>query len=276
MKRAPLKGMTFGRRRGMTLIEVAVAMAVLGVMGILAYGGLAITLKSQKRADVLHERYHAARVFLTRFKRELSMAYVSLHQAEEKQTVTLFQGESDSIIFNTSSHEPIHRGVEESDQLEVEYRLDRDEDGNRAIIRRVKYFIDDRPGRGGVEQIAVRGVHDFDIEYFDEMKEDWRSDWDVLIEDAEQKRGDMKLLLAAREELEAIRNDESGNIADSLGREMAANKGESAIDKIENEVLDQLFLPARIRIRLVLIDDEDRKYPMETQVELMVTEPLWY
>jgi prepilin-type N-terminal cleavage/methylation domain-containing protein len=271
-----LQSATLGRRRGMTLIEVAVAMAILGVMGILAYGGLAITLKSQKRADALHERYHAARVFLTRFKREISMAYVSLHQSEEKQTVTLFQGESDSIIFNTSSHEPIHRGVHESDQLEVEYRLDRDEDGNRAIIRRVKYFIDDRPGRGGVEQVAVRGVHDLDIEYFDEMKEDWRSDWDVLIEDAEQKRGDMKLLLAAREELEAIRNDESGNVIESLGREMAANTGESAIDKIESEVLDQLFLPARVRIRLVLIDDEDRKYPMETQVELIVTEPLWY
>ena len=265
-----------GRRRGMTLIEVAVAMAILGVMGILAYGGLSITLKSQKRADVLHERYHAARVFLTRFKRELSMAYVSLHQAEEKQTVTLFQGERDTIIFNTSSHEPIRRGVEESDQLEVEYRLDRDEDGEPAIIRRVKYFIDDRPGKGGVEQVAVRGVQDFDIEYFDEMKEDWRSDWDVLIEDAEQKRGDMKLLLQAREELNALRNEESGNLADSLGREMAANKGESAIDKIENEVLDQLFLPARVRIRLVLEDDEDRKYPMETQVEIMVTEPLWY
>ena len=260
----------------MTLIEVAVAMAILGVMGILAYGGLSITLKSQKRADVLHERYHAARVFLTRFKRELSMAYVSLHQAEEKQTVTLFQGERDTIIFNTSSHEPIRRGVEESDQLEVEYRLDRDEDGEPAIIRRVKYFIDDRPGKGGVEQVAVRGVQDFDIEYFDEMKEDWRSDWDVLIEDAEQKRGDMKLLLQAREELNALRNEESGNLADSLGREMAANKGESAIDKIENEVLDQLFLPARVRIRLVLEDDEDRKYPMETQVEIMVTEPLWY
>ena len=42
------------------------------------------------------------------------------------------------------------------------------------------------------------------------------------------------------------------------------------------EVLDQLFLPERVRVRLVLEDDEGRKYPMETQVELMVTEPLWY
>ena len=29
----------------------------------------------------------------------------------------------------------------------------------------------------------MRGVRDFELEYFDEMKEDWRSDWDVLIED---------------------------------------------------------------------------------------------
>ena len=191
------------RTRGMTLIEVAVAMAILGVIGFLSYGGLAITIKSQRRADVLHERYHAARVFLTRFKRELSMAFVSLHQAEEKQTVTLFQGERDMVIFNTSSHEPIRRGVDESDQLEVEYRLDRDEDGNPAIIRRVKHYIDDRPSRGGIEQVAVRGVKDFDLEYFDEMKEDWTDSWDVLIEDAEQKRADMQLLLQAREELEA-------------------------------------------------------------------------
>ena len=84
----------------------------------------------------------------------------------------------------------------------------------------------------------------------------------------------MQLLLQAREELNAIRNDESGGLpCDSLGREMAANKGESAIDKIENEVLDQLFLPERVRIRLVLEDGDDRRYPMETQVELMVTEP---
>jgi type II secretory pathway pseudopilin PulG len=260
----------------MTLIEVAVAMAILGFMGVLAYGGLAITIKSQKRADVLHERYHAARVFLTRFKRELSMAFVSLHQSEEKMTVTSFQGERDMVIFNTSSHEPIRRGVDESDQLEVEYRLDRDEEGNPAIIRRVKYFIDDRPGRGGVEAVAVRGVADFDLEYFDEMKEDWRSDWDVLIDDAEQKRQDMQLLLQAREELEAIRNDTSGGLLDSAAKEVAANQGDRAIDKVENEVLDQLFLPERVRIRLVLVDDEDRKYPMETQVELMVTEPLWY
>jgi type II secretory pathway pseudopilin PulG len=260
----------------MTLIEVAVAMAILGTMGMLAYGGLTITITSQKRAEVLHERYHAARVFLGRFKRELSMAFVSLHQAEDKLTVTLFQGEKDSIIFNTSSHEPIRRGVQESDQLEVEYRLDRDEEGERAIIRRVKHFIDDQPARGGAEEVAVPGVRDFELEYFDEMKEDWRSDWDVLIEDAEQKREDMKILLQYREMLEDMRNAETGDLLSGVVSEVKANEGEKALDKLENEVLDQLFLPTRVRVRLVLEDDEDRKYPMETQVELKVTEPLWY
>lgn len=263
---------TLSRRRGMTLIEVAVAISILAVMGFLAYGGLTITIRSQARAEVMHERFHAARVFLQRFKSELRMAFVSLHQAEDKHTQTLFQGEKDSIIFNTSAHETIRKDAGESDQLEVEYRLDRDDDGQPAIIRRVKYVIDDRPGRGGVEEVAVMGVADFELEYFDDMKEDWRRDWDVLIEDAVVKREQMKLLLQVREELEAIREGAETGIAGIA----AANVGDKAVEKLEGQVLDDLFLPARVRIQLTLTDEDGKEYPMETQIEIKVTEPLWY
>ena len=55
---------------GMTMIEVVVAIAILGVMSFLAYGGVAISLRSQQRAQILHERYHAARVFMGRIKQK--------------------------------------------------------------------------------------------------------------------------------------------------------------------------------------------------------------
>ena len=118
-------------KRGMTLLEIAVAVSILGVMGMLCYSGLGITIRAQRRAEVLQERYHAARLFLGRLKSELSMAFVSLHQAEDKHTVTLFDGDKSEVIFNTSSHEPFRRNSGESDQLEVEYRLGRDDDGER-------------------------------------------------------------------------------------------------------------------------------------------------
>ena len=42
------------------------------------------------------------------------------------------------------------------------------------------------------------------------------------------------------------------------------------------DLLDDLFLPVRVRIRLVLIDDTDREYVLETQAEVPMKEPLWY
>ena len=128
------------RRPGMTLLEILVAVALLGMMGMLVYGSLAITIRSQRQAEVLQERYHSARVFLQRIKRELTSSFGSLHQADDQRTKTGFMGETDQIIFNTSAYEPIRRNAHESDQVEVEYRLDRDEDGEPAIIRRMKHL----------------------------------------------------------------------------------------------------------------------------------------
>ena len=259
-------------RPGMTILEVMVAVSLLSLMGMLVYGSLTITIKSQKRAVVLQERYHAARVFLQKIKRDLSMSFVSLHQAEDQRTQTGFIGESDQVIFNTSSYEPRRRDAHESDQVEVEYRLDRDEDGNPAILRRLKHYIDDRFGKGGEEEVVIQGVKDFELSYYDRDKEDWRDDWEVTIEDAREKRELLKVIQMEREQVEDLRNDEKSGVAGVAAAEMA----DKLIDKVENEAMDQLFLPYRVRIRLVIQDDQDREYAMETQTQIHVTEPLWY
>ena len=260
------------RRPGMTLLEILVAVALLGMMGMLVYGSLAITIRSQRQAEVLQERYHSARVFLQRIKRELTSSFVSLHQADDQRTKTGFMGETDQIIFNTSAYEPIRRNAHESDQVEVEYRLDRDEDGEPAIIRRMKHHIDDRFGKGGEEEVIIRGVKDFELSYYDLEKEDWRSDWDVTIEDAQEKRQLLKLIQNQREAVEDLRNDQETGVAGVV----AAEAMDKLVDEAETEAMDQLFLPDRIRIRLVLEDANGREFLLETQTELRVTEPLWY
>ena len=55
--------------------------------------------------------------------------------------------------------------------------------------------------------------------------------------------------------------------------DMGINKAE---DAALAESLDQLFLPNRVRIVITLEDDDGGEYPLETQVELPMTDPLWY
>lgn len=265
-----------GPARGMTMIEVMVAIAILAVMGFLTYGALVITIRSQQRADVLQERYHSARVFLGRFKREASMAFLSLHQAEDKRTETLFDGDRDHVTFDTSAYEPIRRDARESDELEVEYRLDRDDDGEPAIIRRVKLHIDERGGKGGREEVVLRGVKSLEFEYYDKAGEDWDSEWDVTIDDALEKRELLKTIKLQRDAAETLRTDETGGIGQRLGNQVAAEVVDKIAEKGEQQVLDRITLPSRIRVKLTLQDETGREYPLETQVEIRVTDPLWY
>ena len=261
-------------QRGLTLVEVMTAIAVLSLVGLMTFGSVSYSLDSQERSRRLHERYHAGRLTLERLKKELSMSFVSLHQHEDKRTVTLFEGDRNKIIFNSLSHQPIQKNTSQSDQVEIEYRLDT-VDGEGVIVRRVKHHIDSRPGKGGVEEIVAKGVDDLRFEYYDSDKEDWRDDWDVRVEDAAEMRTALKLV---RQQGDSIKGDvdaaagEANPIASVAGEAMV----DKAMDDAQGALLEELYLPKRVRIRLVLEDETERQYLLETQAEIRMFEPLWY
>jgi len=262
----------------MTLIEVMVAISVWVVMGVLVAGIMFSTISTQEQISGLQARFHGGRVAIDRLRKELTMAFVSLHQAEDKRTRTVFFGESNRIVFETAANEPLTRDAHQSDQLEVEYRVDtiKGEAGKRvkALIRKVKYHIDDRPGTGGREEVLVEGVKELELEYFDKFREDWRSDWHVEIDDAQEMRARLKEVQAARETVDTVRDDEQTG---AIGV-VAADVAETKVDLAQAELMDGLFLPSRVRVRLVLEDPEDDQveHAMETQVEITMIEPLWY
>lgn len=271
------------RQRGMTLIEIMVAVGIWGMMGTLVAGIMFSTISTQQSVMDLQERFHGGSVALDRLRKELTMAFVSLHQAEDRRTRTVFLGEGNRIVFDTAAHEPLTRNARQSDQLEVEYRVDTVKGHNgktvKALIRRVKFHIDDRPGSGGREEILVEGVKELELSYFDKFRERWTNDWDVEIDDAQEMRVRLKQVQAARDKVDEARDAPSdGNIALDALTVAAAGEADKTVDEAHAELMDGLFLPSRVKVRLVLEDPEDdaEEHVMETQVEITMIEPLWY
>jgi hypothetical protein len=253
-------------------------MAVWAILGTLVAGIMFSTVSTQQTVLDLQGRFHAGRVALDRLRKELTMAFVSLHQAEDKRTRTAFIGEANSVLFDTAAHEPLTRNARQSDQLEVEYRVDtiKGRDGRpvKALIRRVKFYIDDRPGSGGREEVLVEGVKELELEYFDKFRESWTKDWDVEIDDAFEMRERLKEVQATRDAIDDVREDE----ATGVGGVLAADEADEVVDEAQSDLMDGLFLPSRVKVRLVLEDPDevDIEHVLETQVEITMVEPLWY
>lgn len=265
-------------QRGMTLIEVVVALGIWGLMGTMVAGIMFSTIDTQESVLGLQARYHAGRVALDRMRKEITMTFVSLHQADDKRTRTVFNGDDHRLLFNTAANEPLARNTRQSDQLEVEYKVERvrNEDDKlvNALVRRVKYHIDDRPGSGGRREILVEGVKELEIAYFDKYRERWLNDWDVEVEDAPAMRAKLRQLQSIREQAEAVTDDENSGAAGVV----VGAQADKQVDEAQAELIDGLVLPSRVKIRLVLEDPSDKQaeHVMETQVEITMIEPLWY
>jgi len=165
------------RPRGFTLLEVLVAVGLMGIVSLLMYESIALTFKTREQIARIEELNHSARVALRKIMTDVSMAYLSNHvNRDEPSSATLFMGSDDSLLFSYLGHERRRRGARESDQGIVEYQIGRDAFG-RTIERREKSIPDMDPGRGGSRETLVSRVKEFRLQYWDDKQEEWKSDW---------------------------------------------------------------------------------------------------
>ncbi len=175
-------------RRGFTLLEVMLAIAILAIVATLIYGAFEQTSRNKRRIDEDLDHYRTVQLALDRMSRELSMAYVSTHvnPSPSLQTVrTAFIGEDhgreDRIDFTSFSHRRLFRNAHESDQNELSYFVTNhpDRPGVRVLARREQNRVDEDPQRGGTAQILIENVEGFEVEYFDPISSDWVKSWDT-------------------------------------------------------------------------------------------------
>jgi general secretion pathway protein J len=175
--------------RGMTMIEVMVALAILAMVSVLIHGVFESLSRGKKGEEMRTDRAHQAREAIQRIVRDLSAAYLSLHAPQNQALLTrrtAFVGRSsipfDRIDFTAFAHFRTDRDSHESDQAEVGYFVVRNPDipDQMDLVRREQTPIDLDPLKGGIVNVVAEDVDQFDVRYLEPQTSQWLETWDSM------------------------------------------------------------------------------------------------
>lgn len=171
----------------MTLVEVVVAVAILGMISLLLYGAFDALSRGKKGEALRAERARQGREAMARIQREMSSAYLSMHQPLSVALLsnrTAFVGESSTysrVDFTAFAHRRLVKDVPESDQAEIGYYVvqDPNHEDKYDLVRREQTPIDYEPRQGGVSSVLVEDVQSFTIRYLDPITTAWSETWNT-------------------------------------------------------------------------------------------------
>ncbi|MFO0619022.1 MAG: type II secretion system protein GspJ [Polyangiaceae bacterium] len=174
------------RARGLTLIEVIVALGIMALVSVVLYGAFDGMARTRTSLEKLGDRYQQGRSAISRISRELQSAFISLHEPLDASLTTrktLFVGRSDRpadrVDFTSFSHLRVNAETHESDQNELSYFGSPNPNGGVDLVRRESKYIDADPQHGGVVQVLAEDVQLFKLEYLDGVSGQWNTSWDT-------------------------------------------------------------------------------------------------
>jgi len=199
-------------RRGFTLLEVMIAVAVLGLIGGLTWKSFDAASDLKSRIERAEERDQTVRGAMNRIAREVSMAFLSEHYdtkrfRERPTRFVIKDGRREAdLTFTSFGNERLAIDAKESDQALFEYKLGPDPDvsGRRNLYRRVKPILDEDPDRGGQTAVLAEDVVAFSVEAWDAKDRSWRPEWDS---NSPQQTG---ILMPSRVKISLTVKDEQG------------------------------------------------------------------
>ncbi len=176
------------RAGGFTLVELMVAIAVLAVMMVFAWGSISQSVRAKIVFGAVQDRYREARNALTRIVHDLEMAYLSGNEDRTQiETRTFFVGEASgdvqNVRFSAFAHTPLYSDANESDQTVIAYygASDRDNRGQENVIRRESRRMANQGERWdtapGEADVLFTNVKKLKLTYFDVRANEWKDSW---------------------------------------------------------------------------------------------------
>ncbi len=175
------------RARGMTLLEILVAITIMAMVAILIYGAFDGVSRSKIGLGRLNARFHQGRALMRRLAREMSSAYISMHVPYNQALMasrTMFMSKegspADRLDMTTFSHLRVSANAKESDQNELSYFScpDPEVTGKIDLCRREQAVIDIDPNKGGAVYVIAEDIDLFDLKYLDPLSGMWVDSWD--------------------------------------------------------------------------------------------------
>jgi prepilin-type N-terminal cleavage/methylation domain-containing protein len=192
---------------GFTLLEVLVSMAIMGMIMMLVWSTSSQTLNSKERIEKRDMIYQHGRVAFQKITSDLTMAFMtkkpgtSTAAATEgaapilppatseiimvPRPITFFigndEGNRDILRFTSMSHLRFFSGAKESDQCKVSYDIaaSPDEPGVQNLVRTEIPWLDADTEVKGTPFVLAENVREFDLEYYDDRKDEWGKMWNT-------------------------------------------------------------------------------------------------
>lgn len=199
-------------RRGFTLMEVVIAIAITAFIGVVLGVTFNTTITNKDLIEAQAEHYRTLRAAMNRMVREIGAAYVSDRYDPKRyrdafDRPTNFIGEREKLLFTSLSHQRLYADAKESDQMVVEYQVksstQKGAKGRSDLVRRERAQIEERMDRGGTEDVLFEGVKKIEFQYWNSDKKQWEDEWDT-------RRTEKKSVLPTRVKITLFAVDESG------------------------------------------------------------------
>ena len=206
-------------RRGMTLIEVMLAVGILAAVMAAGWGSYIAATTNQQRMQEINDRLHGVEQAVNRIVRDMSTAFITAHGDDDSQTEIRYQtgflGTSDRVDFTSMGYVRMFRNEKVGDQSEISYYLKdmRNSDGDLAtyLVRREQAPINDDFTRGGTILPLLDHVLSFKLSYWDDAKAELTISDDGWVDEWDTEHTDYKNRLPSRVKIEIEIEDPLGS-----------------------------------------------------------------
>jgi len=192
-------------KKGFTLLEVVIAMAVLSLMMVMLFSSMNQTFQTKEDIEKLDESDHLASLFLNRISKDLQFSFL-LNGPEflgsDGFKKTEFVGQEDQVAFNTFNLSLYSTQADQVNFGYLKYFLERAEGHeNYKLMREEIRGLERSANEKGKMEEFLTGVKSLRFQYYDEKKKEWLKTWDsTQLEQANRLPRAVKIFLEIIEE----------------------------------------------------------------------------